>query len=135
MEIWTWGWIEMDLLPNSDRDISSNYKFPNCFINTHWNLNIHWITNVHWIWMDSDAHNSDQSLPAILFGPQWPPVYHQTFCDPMKYRFESNLEIHIIGAVENPHSEKMLMVLPLFNLYFHGQASISSRKSAYQHIN
>ena len=64
--------------------------------------------------MDSDAHNSDQSLPAILFGPQWPPVYHQTFCDPMKYRFESNLEIHIIGAVGNPHSDGIALIQPVF---------------------
>jgi len=46
VEIWTWEWIEMDLLPNSDQDLSSNYQCPNnWFINTHWNLNIHWITN------------------------------------------------------------------------------------------
>ena len=74
-------WIGMDSLPNSEQGLSINcpldFQCPNWLIDTNWGLDIRWIMSIGFGWiLGSNAHDSDQSLPAILSGPwscvQWP---------------------------------------------------------------
>ena len=124
MEIWkviilTIGqrWVGMDLLPASD--LSSTcpmsqlvHQYP---LESWHPLDY---SNVQWIWMDSDAHDSDQCLPAILSGPQWPAVSPPIVLWPNEIKIWKRLQNHINRAlswttIENSLSDKSSTKLPI----------------------